>query len=63
MEIIKHIIAAIDEAKAKGISGKELTPFLLANLAEKTAGKSVQTNLALLKNNVLIGAQIAKELK
>ncbi|HNV92744.1 MAG TPA: pseudouridine-5'-phosphate glycosidase [Candidatus Cloacimonas sp.] len=62
-EIAEHIIAAIDEAKAKGISGKELTPFLLANLAEKTAGKSVQTNLALLKNNVLIGAQIAKELK
>ena len=61
--INKHISDAIAAAKAKNISGKELTPFLLANLAEKTKGQSVQSNLALLKNNIIIGAQIAKELQ
>ena len=59
----KYITVAIAAAKAKNISGKELTPFLLANLAEKTKGQSVQSNLALLKNNIIIGAQIAKELQ
>ncbi|OQC17701.1 MAG: Pseudouridine-5'-phosphate glycosidase [Firmicutes bacterium ADurb.Bin080] len=59
----KYITAAIAAAKAKNISGKELTPFLLADLAEKTKGQSVQSNLALLKNNIIIGAQIAKELQ
>ncbi len=59
----KYIIAAIAAAKAKNISGKELTPFLLANLAEETKGQSVQSNLALLKNNIIVGAQIAKELQ
>jgi len=32
-------------------------------LAEKTKGQSVQSNLALLKNNIIVGAQIAKELQ
>ncbi len=59
----KYITEAIAAAKAKNISGKELTPFLLANLAEKTKGQSVQSNLALLKNNIIVGAQIAKELQ
>ena len=59
----KYITAAIAAAKAKNISGKELTPFLLANLAEETKGQSVQSNLALLKNNIIVGAQIAKELQ
>ena len=62
-EIEKYISAVIAEAKTKNITGKELTPFLLATLAEKTKGQSVQSNLALLKNNVIIGAQIAKELQ
>jgi len=58
-----HIDAANAEARNKGISGKALTPFLLAYLAKSTAGKSVETNLALLQNNVMVGAQIAQELK
>jgi len=35
----------------------------LSYLAESTAGKSVETNLALLKNNVVVGAKIARELR
>ena len=61
-EIEPHIKAAVDEARQKGIGGKELTPFLLFALAESTSGRSIQANLALLKNNVKVGAIVAKEL-
>jgi len=61
-EIEPNIKAAVDEARQKGIGGKELTPFLLSALAESTSGRSIKANLALLKNNVKVGALIAKEL-
>ncbi|MDD2228215.1 MAG: pseudouridine-5'-phosphate glycosidase [Candidatus Cloacimonetes bacterium] len=61
-QISSHIEAAINAASERGIGGKELTPFLLSYLADSTKGLSVFTNLALLKNNVIVGAQIAKEL-
>lgn len=54
-----HILKAISEAK--GISGKDLTPFLLAKIAEITQSKSVKANLALLKNNVILGAKLAEK--
>lgn len=50
---------ALAEANGRGIYGKQLTPFLLARLAEITGGRSVETNLALLKNNARVGAEIA----
>ncbi len=50
--------ACRDAAKA-GISGKDLTPWLLARLELLTAGESVKTNIALLLNNARLGAQIA----
>ncbi|MDI6637346.1 MAG: pseudouridine-5'-phosphate glycosidase [Bacillota bacterium] len=50
---------ALAEANGRGICGKQLTPFLLARLAEITGGRSVETNLALLKNNARVGAEIA----
>ncbi len=50
---------ALAEARERGIRGKQVTPFLLARLAEMTGGRSVETNLALLKNNARVGAQIA----
>lgn len=61
-EIDTHISAATQAAKKQKISGKQLTPFLLSYLAGSTLGRSVETNLALLKNNVIIGAKIAREL-
>jgi len=61
-EINSHIEAAIQEAEKLELGGKELTPFLLSYLAQSTAGRSVETNLALLINNVIVGAQIAREL-
>jgi pseudouridylate synthase len=60
-EIEPHILQAVAEAKAQNICGKELTPFLLNRLAQSTRGRSVEANLALLKNNVRTAAKIAKE--
>ena len=53
---------ALDEMEAKGITGQGVTPYLLNAVKEKTGGKSLKTNLSLLKNNAFIAAEIAKEL-
>jgi pseudouridine-5'-phosphate glycosidase len=49
----------IQEAAAKGVMGKEVTPFLLSCLAEKTKGASLEANLALLESNAALAADIA----
>ncbi len=51
---------ARDEARAQGIHGQPLTPFLLSRLSELTGGESLKANLALLKNNAKLAAQIAQ---
>lgn len=51
---------AIEESFRKNIKGKDVTPFLLAKIVEETKGKSLEANLALVYNNALVGAQIAK---
>lgn len=56
------IDAANEEAKAKGIKGKELTPFLLARIAEATDGKSVECNIKFVLNNAKCASEIAKHL-
>jgi pseudouridine-5'-phosphate glycosidase len=56
----KALIQAESEARAQTIHGNDLTPFLLSRLAEITDGATLRANLALLRNNALIGAQIAK---
>jgi pseudouridine-5'-phosphate glycosidase len=52
----------LEEADARGITGSAVTPFLLARIAELTGGDSVRANIALLKNNVAVAAEIAKAL-
>ncbi|MFM2135949.1 MAG: Pseudouridine-5-phosphate glycosidase [Bacteroidota bacterium] len=59
----KHILQALKAAAAKGISGKETTPFLLKYLADHTGGDSLEANIALVKNNARLGAAIAVALK
>jgi pseudouridine-5'-phosphate glycosidase len=56
------IATAIEEAEVAGVSGKELTPWLLSRLEALTGGKSVAANKALIINNARLGAQIAAEL-
>ena len=51
------------EAQAQGITGKAVTPFLLARIFELTDGRSLVTNIALVLNNARLAAQIAGELK
>jgi pseudouridine-5'-phosphate glycosidase len=53
------IDAALQEAEALGITGKEVTPFLLDKIKELTGGASLKANIALIKNNAVLGAQIA----
>lgn len=50
---------AVKEAEQKGIHGKDSTPFLLSEIVEKTDGKSLATNIKLVENNAVVGAQIA----
>ncbi len=62
-EVIEPFIErALREAEEQKITGNAVTPFLLKRLAELTQGASVQTNIALLKNNVAVAAEIAKAL-
>ena len=57
-----YIEKALKEADEKGIRGKEITPFLLKNIADNTHGNSLEANIKLVFNNAKIGARIAKEL-
>lgn len=45
--------------EAQEINGQALTPFLLKRIGELTAGRSLEANIELIKNNALLGAQIA----
>jgi pseudouridine-5'-phosphate glycosidase len=58
-EMGPHIEAAIAEADAAGITGKAVTPFLLDSILRRTAGRSLATNIALVKNNARLAAGIA----
>ena len=63
-EIIEEQIQiALKEVSELSISGKDITPFLLQRLYELTEGDSLATNIELVKNNVALACQIAKELK
>jgi pseudouridine-5'-phosphate glycosidase len=61
-EVEAWIVQAQAEAEAQDIRGQRVSPFLLARVAELSSGRSLQANLALLKNNARIAAEIAKEL-
>ncbi|MBR2727692.1 MAG: pseudouridine-5'-phosphate glycosidase [Solobacterium sp.] len=58
-EINAVIDDAVKEAEEKGIKGKEMTPFLLARIAEITGGRSLDANIRLVFNNAAVGAKIA----
>jgi pseudouridylate synthase len=53
------IKTALKELDKKGITGKEVTPFILTTIKEATKGKSLTANIALIKNNAQVGAEIA----
>jgi len=50
---------ALESATRNGIGGRELTPFLLTQMAERSEGSTLRANIALLENNARVAAQIA----
>lgn len=50
---------ALRQADEKGLSGKEVTPFLLSTMVELTGGASLAVNLKIAENNIDVAAQIA----
>lgn len=56
----QHIGIALTEASKQNIRGKEVTPFILKYIAEHTKGESLDANIALIKHNAIVGAEIAK---
>ena len=51
---------AFDAAKKAGVTGKAVTPFLLGFIVEESGGRSLEVNLDLARNNVLVAGEIAK---
>lgn len=58
--IEKHIIQALVAAEKNKITGKEITPFILQHIANNSNGESLETNIALIKSNAAVAANIAK---
>ena len=56
------VAQAVGEAEVAGVSGKGLTPFLLARLVELTGGRARRANESLLLNNARVAARIARAL-
>ncbi|MFT3853063.1 MAG: pseudouridine-5'-phosphate glycosidase [Ilumatobacteraceae bacterium] len=54
--VIDDALAALDEA---GITGQEVTPYLLASVVERTGGRSLTANIALVRDNAITAARIA----
>ncbi len=61
-EIDGVIEDALAEMQRHGITGKDTTPFLLAGIAERTDGRSLDANIQLVINNARVAAEIAVEL-
>jgi pseudouridine-5'-phosphate glycosidase len=61
-ELEKSLKNSLKLAAESKISGKAVTPFLLAQLSEQTAGRTLEANIALLENNARVAAIIAAEI-
>ncbi len=58
-EIDAVIVQALADCDAQGITGKDITPYLLGRIIELSDGKSLETNLALVRHNARVGTAIA----
>ncbi len=56
-----EISKALDSAKKDGITGKDITPYLLSKIKSSTEGASLEANIQLVYSNARLAAQIAKE--
>lgn len=62
-EMSPHIDQALAEATSQNVSGKDVTPFVLGRIFNLTEGRSLETNVALVKNNARLAARIALALR
>ncbi len=53
---------ALSESERMSIRGRDLTPFLLSRMAQRSGGATLRANIALLENNARVAAEIAREL-
>lgn len=56
------VVAALEEARARSVRGKAVTPFLLGAVARATEGRARRVNLALLERNAAVAGEIAAAL-
>ena len=62
-EEVEKILEKIEkELLEKRIRGKEVTPYMLKRLFQESKGRTLEANLKLLSDNVLLASEIAKEL-
>lgn len=59
-EVEAWIEAALREAATAGVTGKDMTPFLLDRLAALSGGRTLDANVALLEDNARVAARIAR---
>jgi pseudouridylate synthase len=58
-EIAGLVERALAECAVQGVGGKDITPFLLGRLVELSGGRSLDANIALVRNNARLGAALA----
>ncbi len=64
LEDTERVLAeALREAEQLSITGRDVTPFLLAQMSERSGGATLKANIALLENNARVAAEIAKALQ
>jgi pseudouridine-5'-phosphate glycosidase len=64
-EKIEHdrvLTKALQSAKDSGVRGKAVTPFLLEYIVKESGGRSLQVNLDLVRNNIRVASEVAKEI-
>jgi len=61
-DVEQTIQRAVESAEQAGVRGKALTPYLLEHLIQATGGRTLEANLALLRRNAEVAAQVAVEM-
>lgn len=61
-EVERILAESLRSAAEHGITGKDVTPFLLSEMSSRSEGRTLEANIALLENNARVAAEIAKSL-
>lgn len=59
-ELLQRVLdESLNEAQRQGVGGRDLTPFLLSRMSERSEGSTLRANISLLENNARVAAEIA----